>query len=181
MRYIFVLFWLVGCGGVEHDYIAVNKPTVHTDISQLDDSDGNYFYALDGDTIKVKFDGKLTTIRLIGIDTFETHKNNKAYRQAYENNISLQEVINRGKKAKEYIKETLSSHKDFYFEYDEGFLDRYKRTLAYIWFSEDDMLNLDIVCNGYAIPLKIQPNVKYANEINECYKDAKRSHIGVWE
>jgi micrococcal nuclease len=181
MKYLFLLFIIVGCGSISRNFTPTNKPTIHTNISQLDQSDDDYFYALDGDTIKVRFDGNLTTIRLIGIDTFETHKNNKAYRQAYENNISIEEVIKRGKKAKEYIKEKLSNHSDFYFEYDEDFLDRYKRTLAYIWFSEDDMLNLDIVCNGYAIPLKIQPNVKYANEIKECYEDAKRSHIGVWE
>jgi micrococcal nuclease len=170
----------IGCGGIEYDTIKENQPKVYTDITQLDDSDGNYFYAVDGDTIKVKFDGKLTTIRLIGIDTFETHKNNKAYRQAYENNITIDEVITRGKRAKEYIKEALSSHKDFYFEYDEEFLDRYKRTLAYIWFNDNDMLNLDIVCNGYAIPLKIEPNIKYADKIKECYKDAKDRGLGVW-
>jgi micrococcal nuclease len=170
----------VGCGSIKDNSITEIHPSIHTNFYDLDDSDGNYFYALDGDTIKVKFDGKLTTIRLIGIDTFETHKNNKAYRQAYENNITLDEVIRRGKKAKEYIKDAISAHKDFYFEYDEGLKDRYKRTLAYLWFSGDDMLNLDIVCNGYAIPLKIRPNVKYADEIKECYESARSRGVGVW-
>ncbi len=185
MKYIlslFLIIFILGCGSsrVDSGSQLSQTPTLSINLSQLDKSDDDYFYVLDGDTIKVKFDDKITTIRLIGIDTFETHKNNKAYRQAYENNISIDEVIRRGKMAKEFIKDKLSNHSDFYFEYDEEFLDRYKRTLAYIWFDEHDMLNLDIVCSGYAMPLKIRPNVKYSDKIKECYYKAKESGLGVW-
>jgi len=171
---------IVGCGRVDNSFENIYKPNVYVNLEELDESDDNYYYALDGDTIKVKFDAKITTIRLIGIDTFEIHKNNKAYRQAYENNITIEEVIKRGKKAKEYIIDKLSKHKKFFFEYDEDFLDRYKRTLAYLWFSQDDMFNLDIVCDGYAMPLKIEPNTKYANKIEYCFKNAKKLKIGIW-
>ena len=66
-------------------------------------------------------------------------------------------------------------------EYDEDFLDRYKRTLAYVWFSDKVMLNMKIICEGYALPLTISPNDKYAQEFVQCYEDAKAKGLGVWE
>jgi len=179
VRLIFVALLFLGCGSDLRE-ISTTSPSLHTNIGQLDKSDDDYFYALDGDTIKFRFDSKITSVRLIGIDTFETHKNNKAYRQAYENNITLEEVIRRGKAAKEFVKETLKNHSDYYFEYDEEFLDRYQRTLAYIWFDENTMLNLQIICSGYAMPLNIKPNTKYEKEFKECYQSAKKRHLGIW-
>ena len=179
VRILLIALLLIGCD----DDLRVTKsntPPLQTNIYQLDKSDDDYFYALDGDTVKFRFDSKITTIRLIGIDTFEIHKNNKAYRQAYENNITIDEVIRRGKAAKEFLKEELKSHSHYYFEYDEQFQDRYKRTLAYIWLDDKTMLNLQIVCKGYAMPLKIRPNTKYASQIKECYQRAKENKLGIW-
>ena len=56
---------------------------------------------LDGDTIKVKLDsGNKFSIRLIGIDCYETNKINRAYKQAYVNDISIEEVVKRGEDAR---------------------------------------------------------------------------------
>ncbi len=182
-KYLLTLIFLIGiigCGSDLREPTLQTTPSIKTDIDLLDKSDDDYFYALDGDTIKFRFDSKITTIRLIGIDTFEIHKNNKAYRQAYENNISLEEVIQRGKAAREFVINLLKEYSDYYFEYDEDFLDRYKRTLAYVWLDNKTMLNLKIVCSGYAMPLKIRPNTKYSSVINECYNRAKELKLGIW-
>ena len=178
---LFIVLIFLGCGNSNRVDLT-NRQTIqlNTDLSQLDKSDDDYFYVVDGDTMKFRFDGKIVTVRLIGIDTFETHKNNKAYRQAYENNISIDEVIRKGKKAKDYAKELLLKNSEYYFEYDEQFLDRYKRTLAYLWFNKDSMLNLKMVCDGYALPLTIKPDTKYAKEFQECYEQAKERGLGVW-
>ncbi len=170
---------MIGCGE-SHNSLPDFTPSLSTHIEVLDQADEKAATITDGDTIKLVFDGKLATIRLIGIDAFESQKNNKAYRQAYENNITIEEVVQRGKQAKEYIKTLLSKRVKFYLEYDEDFLDRYQRTLGYVWFSDNEMLNLDMICNGYALPLTIQPNDKYAAEFNTCYQQAKEQHIGVF-
>lgn len=186
MRLLFATLFLLLFGGCGDDMRTSSPPTtvpypdLHTNIYDRDLSDPGYFYTVDGDTIKVKFEGKITTIRLIGIDTFETHKNNKAYRQAYEYNLTIDEVIERGKRAKAYTRQLLAAHPNYYFEYDEDLKDRYGRTLGYLWFSKDEMLNLDIVCNGYAIPLTIAPDTKYAEQFKTCYKAARSAKIGIW-
>ena len=172
---------MIGCGEGREERGVSHYPTIKTNTQILDIADPVAAQIVDGDTIKLEFDGKLTTIRLIGIDTFESRKNNKAYRQAYENNISIEEVIQRGKLAKTYIKEKLSKRSKNYLEYDEDFLDRYDRTLAYVWFSDDEMLNMDIICEGYAMPLTIKPNDKYAKAFTQCYEEAKAQGLGVWK
>ena len=171
---------MIGCGEVTRDETASYYPRLSIHTETLDKPDAKEAQITDGDTIKLTFDGKLTTIRLIGIDTFESRKNNKAYRQAYEHGISLEEVVARGKRAKTYIKGKLSKRVKLYMEYDEDFLDRYDRTLGYVWFSDDEMLNLDIICDGYALPLTIKPNDKYAKAFQACYEEAKAKGLGVW-
>jgi len=172
---------MIGCGETRDDTSTTHYPEITTNTSILDASDEKEAIILDGDTIKLEFDGVLTTIRLIGIDSFETRESQKAKAQAYDYGISLEEVITRGKKAKEYIKTQLSKRVKHYLEYDEDFLDRYGRTLAYVWFSKTQMLNMKIICDGYALPLTIQPNDKYAKEFTQCYEDAKAQGLGVWK
>jgi micrococcal nuclease len=178
---ILLLFFLfIGCGEVRERTLPAHYPSIYANIAILDKADQKEAQITDGDTIKLTFDGKLTTIRLIGIDSFESRKNDKAYRQAYEEKISIEEVIARGKAAKSYIKSLLSKRVDFYMEYDEDFLDRYGRTLAYVWFDENSMLNMKLICEGYALPLTIKPNDKYAKEFQSCYQEAKKQGLGVW-
>ncbi len=171
---------LGGCGSID-DTTPALYPNIKTNIDILDKADQKEASIIDGDTIDLYFDGKSTRIRLIGIDAFESRKNNKAYRQAYENNITIQEVVARGKRAKEYIKAQLSKRVNLYLEYDETFLDRYDRTLAYLWFDNTNMLNMKLICDGYVMPLTIKPNDKYATAFQSCYEEAKASHKGVWK
>jgi len=172
---------MIGCGDGREDSVSAHYPDITTNTSTLDISDAKQATIVDGDTIKLEFDGKLTTIRLIGIDTFESRNSIKAKAQAYDYGISLEEVIQRGKRAKTYIQAQLSNRVTHYLEYDEDFLDRYKRTLAYVWLSNKVMLNMKIICEGYALPLTISPNDKYAQEFVQCYEDAKAQGLGVWK
>ena len=56
----------------------------------------------DGDTIDVKIEKNTFPVRLIGIDCYETGRIHRAYRQAYDNNLSIDEVIARGKQSTAY-------------------------------------------------------------------------------
>ena len=179
--FLFILSIMIGCGEVRDSLPQSNYPNITTNIQTLDKADPKEAIIVDGDTIKLEFDGKLTTIRLIGIDSFETKKNDKAYRQAYQNgHISIEEVLERGERAKAYIKALLSKRIENYLAYDEDFLDRYGRTLAYVWFDDHTMLNMKLICDGYAFPLTIQPNDKYAKQFQNCYEEAKAAHRGIW-
>lgn len=59
----------------------------------------------DGDTIEAKIDtGNRFKIRLYGMDCAEITKNNRAYKQAYIQNTSIDEIINKGIIAKNELK-----------------------------------------------------------------------------
>jgi len=59
--------------------------------------------------------------------------------------------------------------------------DRYGRVLAYVWLPDGRMLNREIICNGYALPLTVPPNVKYQKEFLKCFRRAINLHLGLWK
>lgn len=63
----------------------------------------------DGDTVKGIINGKEISIRLTGIDCYETSKRDRAYKQAYLNKISIEEVVRRGKESKVILNNILTS------------------------------------------------------------------------
>jgi len=111
----------------------------------------NLVKIIDGDTIIAKIDKNTFPIRLIGIDCYETSKINRAYKQAYNENLTIDEIIKNGNEAKKYIKELYKqSNKNVYLDF-KG-LDTYKRVLGIIYFGSlninDELINKNI-CNAY--------------------------------
>ncbi len=106
---------------------------------------------IDGDTIIGKIDKNEFSIRLNGIDCYETSKINRAYKQAYTENLSISEVVKKGNYAKTYVKYLYKqSNKNVYLEF-KG-LDTYKRVLGILYFDRlninDELINKNI-CNVY--------------------------------
>ena len=63
-----------------------------------------YMYTIDGDTLVFKYHQLPITIRLIGIDTFETKNNKHLLKQIKKFKITKEEAIRRGKMAKRFVK-----------------------------------------------------------------------------
>ena len=59
---------------------------------------------IDGDTYKVLYHNKQISVRLIGIDTPESHLNKKAYRDARRSHKDVQEILRMGRAATEFVK-----------------------------------------------------------------------------
>lgn len=60
----------------------------------------NVAKVIDGDTIVVNCDKKSKLhVRLLRIDSYESKRNNRGYKQAYNEHISIDEVVSKGKKA----------------------------------------------------------------------------------
>ena len=59
--------------------------------------------------------------------------------------------------------------------------DRYKRLLGYVYLSNGNMLNEEIVKAGYASVMTIPPNVKYKDRFLKAYKQARERKIGLWK
>ena len=108
----------------------------------------------DGDTIEIINEkNQKENIRLIGIDCYETSTNNRAYKQAYENKISIEQVVAEGTKAKlaliEFFK--TNSTKQLYLERHGK--DCYNRTLGTIYLGKINVNNY-MLKSGNALEYK---------------------------
>lgn len=107
---------------------------------------------IDGDTMKVKLENNTFSVRLVGIDCFESAEvnNYRAYKQAYENKIEITNVIQHGIRSTNYVKDLYKNSKKQYLEF-KG-LDKYKRVLGVIYFDDlnvnEELLKKNI-CPSY--------------------------------
>lgn len=91
---------------------------------------------MDGDTVKIDYNGKATNVRLIGVDTPETVHPNKPV-EAY------------GKEASNFTKNLLLGE-SVYLRFDGKQTDTFGRLLAYVYRAPDGLfVNLEIVRQGY--------------------------------
>ena len=119
---------------------------------------------VDGDTIKIS---EIGTLRLIGIDTPETKDPRKVV-QCF------------GKEASNRATELLANQK-VYLEFDKSkpLLDKYQRTLAYVFREDGYFYNLEMVKNGFAHSYKSFPHPKL-DEFNSAENGARNGKIGFW-
>jgi micrococcal nuclease len=134
---------------------------------------------VDGDTIVVHLgDGRSTRVRLIGIDTPELHPSDKLKRDAQRSGQDAAAIQALGARAKDFTRKHLDGRK-VEIERDVTALDRYGRTLAYVWVG-DELYNLTVVREGYASLMTIPPNVRYAETLAACHRTARESRRGLW-
>ena len=99
----------------------------------------------DGDTVQAEVEGEVFLVRLKGVDCYETMRISRAYRQAYEEKITIEEVVKRGERSKEYLSGLFNQvGKDrIYFQF-QG-VDRYSRALGVLYFGRvnvnEEMIN----------------------------------------
>lgn len=123
---------------------------------------------VDGDTIKAKIDGEVSTIRFLAVDTPETvHPKKKE--EPY------------GKEASNYTCNRVKNAKKLEIEYDPGSdkLDKYKRTLGWIYV-DGSLLQKELIEHGYAKVAYIYGDYLYTNELKNVEKNIKEKKIGVW-
>ena len=119
-------------------------------------------YVIDGDTIKILYHGRKTSVRLLGIDTPESRKNRRAYYQARKNHKDVETIVYLGKQAKKHLKELLAGYKKVCLVYDQnntysGHRDRYGRILAYVYTPDGKFINKLMLEDGYAYLLTKYP------------------------
>lgn len=120
----------------------------------------------DGDTIRVEFpNGKEETIRLLGVDTPETHHPTKP-------------VGCYGPEAENFTRQSLDGKK-IELEYDVDKIDKYGRTLAFVYLN-GDRFNDMLVKDGFARVLTIAPNAKYSRELTQLQIKAQQNNLGLW-
>jgi endonuclease YncB( thermonuclease family) len=118
---------------------------------------------VDGDTIKLS---ELGTLRLIGIDTPETKDPRKPV-QCFG--------VEASKRASELL-----SGKKVYLEFDPANrIDKYGRTLAYVYKEDGYFFNAEMIKDGYANSYTKYPHPKL-DEFNKFSKEAREKQKGLY-
>ena len=136
---------------------------------------------VDGDTIKIEYDGTKENVRLIGIDTPESRANSKAKKDAERSGKNLETIIAMGKAATNYVKSIIEPGINIEIELDIQSRDKYGRLLGYVYLTNGEMLNEKIVNAGYASVMTIPPNIKYQDSFLKAYKEARENSRGLWK
>jgi micrococcal nuclease len=136
---------------------------------------------VDGDTIQVSMNGKKEKVRFIGIDTLESRKNKRAYRQARSWGVPVEEIVRMGREAKKITSKMIPPGTVVDLEFDVDQRDRYGRLLAYVWVGPRTMLNAELVRIGYAQQATFPPNVKYVDLFRKLARQAREQNRGHWQ
>lgn len=121
----------------------------------------------DGDTITVDMNGTDETIRMIGVDTPETHDPDTPV-QCY------------GAAASAYTKELIGDQR-VRLEADptNQNRDRYDRLLRYVYLADGRLVQAEIIKNGYGFSYTQFPFQK-TDEFNSLEAEAKANNRGLW-
>ncbi|MCB7159964.1 endonuclease YokF [Bacillus subtilis] len=123
--------------------------------------------AVDGDTIKVSYNGNVDTVRYLLIDTPETKKPNSCV-QPYGEDASKRnkELVNSGK---------------LQLEFDKGDRrDKYGRLLAYVYV-DGKSVQETLLKEGLArVAYVYEPNTKYIDQFKKDEQEAKSEKLSIW-
>lgn len=161
MKYILAIVCLLllsGCGLIDSTDTSGTTDRIDVDVTSV----------IDGDTIKIMYEGKEETVRYLLIDTPET------------NHPKLGEQP-LGKEATKENKRIIESG-DVSIEFDVGDrFDDYGRMLAYIYVDgesvQEQMLKSGLARVAYVYP----PNTRYVDDFENVEQQAKDAGIGIWE
>ena len=119
---------------------------------------------IDGDTIAVD-DGKGTIVRYLGIDTPETARQDSPGDPYSAEATEFNRKLVGGKRVR--------------LEFDSEKYDVYGRLLAYV-FADDVSVSEELLRQGLATPLFIDPNRKYREQFTSAAEEARKEKRGIW-
>jgi len=101
--------------------------------------------------------------RLIGIDTPEVYGRAECL----------------GAQASAFTRRSLDG-RDVLVAFDVDTIDRYDRALVYVWQNDGTFFNAHIVAQGFALPMTVPPNVRFAELFVRAAADARAANRGLW-
>ena len=77
---------------------------------------------------------------------------------------------------------TILGGQQVYLETDpsQDVVDKYDRTLAYVWVDGRDLFNLDMIANGYAHEYTYDLPYRYRDNFKAAERDARTNNRGLW-
>jgi micrococcal nuclease len=126
-----------------------------------DSSTARVVRVVDGDTVVLSGVGK---VRLIGIDTPEVYFHRECF----------------GEQASAYARRMLAPGTKVSYRIGVEPRDRYGRALAYVYLDDGRMFNELLASEGYATPLTIPPNDRFAGRFAADARHARDANRGLW-
>ena len=124
---------------------------------------------IDGDTVRVIYEGKETTVRYLLVDTPETN----------HPRFGEQPL---GQEATERNRQLIENADQVEIEFDVGSrFDDYDRLLGY-FYADGESVQEQLLEEGLArVAYIYPPNTRYVDEFRNAEADAKQQQIGIWE
>ena len=161
---------VAACGVAIISYALTTTRTQHNALAPVQANQPGLYaidHFIDGDTIAVKMSGKSESVRLIGVDTPETHKPHTPV-QCY------------GPAAAAFTKNLIGSGSvRLQADPDSTNRDRYNRLLRYVYLPDGRLLEAQLIQNGYGFAYTQFPFTKSA-EFVEYQQAAQQNHRGLW-
>ncbi|WP_366247345.1 thermonuclease family protein [Terribacillus aidingensis] len=163
-----VLLLISGCGVIQTEQTDTkSKPTITS--GTTDKVEVSLIRIVDGDTIKVNYNGQEETVRYLLVDTPETKAPNKCV-QPY------------GKDASKRNQELVADADKLELEFDVGSrTDKYGRLLAYVYADgvsvQQTLLEEGLARVAYVYP----PNTRYLDNFEKAQATAKKDAEAVWD
>lgn len=129
--------------------------------ASVSDGDDTVVRVVDGDTVVLRSAGKS---RLIGVDTPELFGRPGCF----------------GEEASAFAKRTLRPGLPVKVQRDAELRDRYGRSLVYVTLPDGRSFNELLVSRGFAVPLTIRPNIRYAGRFRTLAAGARARDAGLW-
>ncbi len=118
----------------------------------------------DGDTVRMLVEGRELRVRLIGLDTPELRDPLECF----------------GPEATAALEALAPPGTEVGYAYDRDPQDRYERELMYLFAADGTLINLELVEQGYAEALLVEPNDRYWPELQAAERTAREAGRGLW-
>lgn len=153
---------------------STNAPKDHSietvklgDTEKLDDNIYKVESVVDGDTIKITYNGLLTSVRIIGVDTPET-----------VDSRTIVECF--GIEASKYLKQKLDGKMiHIATDFTQADRDKYDRLLRYVYLDDED-IGLSIIANGYGHEYTYNAPYAHQSDYKKAQSDAENQNKGLW-
>lgn len=125
---------------------------------------------VDWDTIKINYDWKETSVRILGLDTPEKYATRTWYKECYWDDASnFAKSILEGKNVRVEIDSTQDK------------FDKYNRLLAHIFLEDWTYYEAKMIQEGYGFYYFYSKATKYDNELKKSQETAKKNNVWVWK
>ncbi|WP_338472632.1 thermonuclease family protein [Niallia sp. XMNu-256] len=143
-----------------------NESTKPEQSSDKHTFDAEVVSVTDGDTIKVRINGSVESVRFLLVDTPETN-HPRFGEQPF------------GQEAKDFVKQLLEG-RTVQLEKDVGDRDKYGRLLYYLYI-DGKSVQEELLRNGLArVAYVYAPNTKYVDQYYAIQKEAQKKGVGIW-